>query len=105
MSDRYYQSDTTIKSYPCEVLSEDEHTVLLKTQDNLTFRIPKMVFDTLLIKKGKRFIYSMKQREDKSKYHYIDLDPEYKDLNFKIDNEPEADNRHWFIKMIHWIIG
>lgn len=102
--DRYYQNDTTIKSYPCKVLSEGEHTVLLKTEDELTFRIPKAVFDDLIIKKNKRFIYSIKQRENKTLYHYIELDSQYKELNEKIDKQKEDDG-NWFINMIQWLLG
>lgn len=101
--DRYYQNDTTVKSYPCQIISEGEQTVLLKTEDELTFRIPKAIFDNFIIKKNKRFIYSIKQREDKSLYHYIELDPQYKELNEKIDKQKDGGN--WLSNMIQWLLG
>lgn len=104
MSHDEYHNDTFLKSYPCEVISiDDSHggTVLLKTEDNLPFRLPTVIFEDYIVKEKKRFIYSIKVRPDKTRYHHIAPDPEFLDFNNKVDKK----TGNWITRLIKLLTG
>ena len=97
-------TDKVLKSYECEVVSIDQHhdhlMVKLKTKDNFVFSLPYVVFNDRIVVAKKQFIYYVMERENKTRYHYIEDNLKYKEHNEKL----ELKQLNIFQKIVRWIM-